>query len=278
MLMMRQDRPGWLGREFLLALGGCDRPDWAAKRGIMLQRQMDARPCALAVGVRDSKLDDLAQALGVWQEVTRIDTRRWARLAAELADNGDYPLLLVGHASPKTVRDHMLGTEVERLLRISSRPVLVSRAEPVEPYRTALVASDLTPSSFAAALVASRLLPGVELQLVSSIHAPFEAFLDRETMLPELRTERMAALRSSAISLAQAARRQVSAEVIEGDFPFAIAAKAQAGGADLLVVGCRSRGLFGGWRRRKALDLVAVSAVDVLVVPYPPPETAEDGT
>lgn len=106
------------------------------------------------------------------------------------------------------MRDHLLGTEVERLLRVSSRPVLVVKAKPIKPYRTALAATNLTQSSFAAALVASRLFPGIRLQLVSSSHAPFKGFLDRETMLPELRTERMAAMRSSALRLAQAARRR----------------------------------------------------------------------
>lgn len=277
MLMMRQDRPGRLGREFLLALGGCDRPDWAARRGIMLQRQMDARICALAVGASDRRLEGLTKSIGIWQDVKRIDNRRWAQVAAELADTGDYPLLLVGHASRKTVRDNLLGTEVERLLRVSSRPVLVVKKKPVKIYRTALIATNLTQSSFTAALVASELFPGVRLRLVSSIHAPFEGFLDRETMLPELRTERMTAMRSFAINLAQASRRKVSAEVIEGDFPFAVAAKAQSEGVDLLVVGCRSCGILQGWRRRRALALIAASAADVLVVPHPRPEAVEDG-
>ena len=275
--MIRRDRRGRLSREFLLALGGCDRPDWAVRRGIMLQRQMDAQLCVLSLRARDRRLDGLAAAIGVWEDERRIDTARWARVTAELADTSDYRLLLVGHASRKTVRDHLLGTEVERLLRVSSRPVLVVKAKPIKPYRTALAATNLTPSSFAAALVASRLFPGIRLQLVSSIHAPFKGFLDRETMLPELRTERMAAMRSSALRLAQAARRRVSAGLIDGDFPFAIPAKAQAAGADLLVVGCRSRGILQSWRRPWALDLVEASAVDVLVVPHPQPEAAEDG-
>lgn len=276
MLMMRQDRPRRFGREFLFALGGCDRPDWTTRRAIMLQRQMDARLCAIAVGASDSRVDELVEAIGVWRDVERIERGDWARATAELADGFRYPLLLVGHASRTTVEHQLRGTEVERLLRVSNRPVLVVKAEPVEHYRTALVATALTRSSMNAALTASRLFPGVGLQLVSSIHAPFESFLDRKTMLPELRAERMAAMRSSAISLAQEAKRRVSAEVIEGDFPFAIAAKAQADGADLLVIGCRFSKLFQSWRRRRALDLVAASAVDVLLVPHPAPEAVRN--
>lgn len=82
MLMIRRDRLGRLSREFLLALGGCDRPDWAVRQGTMLQRQMDAQLCVLSLRARHRRLDGLAAAIGVWEDERRIDTARWARVTA----------------------------------------------------------------------------------------------------------------------------------------------------------------------------------------------------
>lgn len=66
---------------------------------------------------------------------------------ARLAHHGLAELIVLGRHGERKLRDRVLGTTVERVIRTSDVSVLVVSKPPAEPYRRLLVAVDLSASS-----------------------------------------------------------------------------------------------------------------------------------
>ncbi len=86
----------------------------------------------------------------------------------------DAALLVLGARGAGFMRRLVLGTTSERLLRRSTRPLLVVRQMPHEPYRRVLVALDFSPWSAPAIALARRMAPHARLLLFSAYQVPFE--------------------------------------------------------------------------------------------------------
>jgi len=90
---------------------------------------------------------------------------------AEALDAG---LLVLGARGASFVRRLALGSTSERLLRRTTRPLLVVRQRPHEPYRRVLVALDFSPWSEDAIALARRVAPRAHLLLFHAYQVPFE--------------------------------------------------------------------------------------------------------
>lgn len=86
----------------------------------------------------------------------------------------DAALLVLGARGAGFLRRLVLGSTSERLLRRTTRPVLVVRQKPHEPYRRVLVALDFSPWSAHAVALARRVAPHGTLLLFSAYRVPFE--------------------------------------------------------------------------------------------------------
>lgn len=86
----------------------------------------------------------------------------------------DAALLVLGARGAGFLRRLVLGSTSERLLRRSSRPLLVVRQTPHEPYRRVLVALDFSPWSAQAVALARRVAPHARLLLFNAYQVPFE--------------------------------------------------------------------------------------------------------
>lgn len=82
-------------------------------------------------------------------------------------------LIVVGARGAGFMRRLAVGTTSERLLRKTTRPILVVRQTPHEPYRRVLVAIDFSPWSVPALALARRVAPHAHLVLASVFEVPF---------------------------------------------------------------------------------------------------------
>lgn len=89
------------------------------------------------------------------------------------ADALDAALLVVGARGAGFLRRLVLGSTSERLLRRTTRPVLVVRQTPHEPYRRVLLALDFSPWSAQAVAVARRVAPHARYVLFTAYEVPF---------------------------------------------------------------------------------------------------------
>ena len=90
---------------------------------------------------------------------------------AEAVDAG---LLVLGARGAGFLRRLALGSTSERLLCRTTRPLLVVRQRPHEPYRRVLVAIDFSPWSGHAIDLARRVAPHARLLLFHAYQVPFE--------------------------------------------------------------------------------------------------------
>ncbi|MFT3816500.1 MAG: universal stress protein [Rubrivivax sp.] len=93
------------------------------------------------------------------------------------AEARDARLLVVGVRGAGFMRRAALGTTAERLMRKTTRPVLVVRQAPHAHYRRVMVALDFSPGSLATLKLARWLAPKAMLTLATVFDLPYESRL-----------------------------------------------------------------------------------------------------
>lgn len=86
-------------------------------------------------------------------------------------------LLVLGAQGDNPLRDLLIGSTAERLLRHATQPVLVVRRAPRGPYRRVLVPIDFSPASADAMDLVERFAPGAVTTFVHAFDVPFEGKL-----------------------------------------------------------------------------------------------------
>lgn len=131
--------------------------------------------------------DEADRRLGAW--AAELQTSRQVTIRAVKAtgsplveidrecDEQNARLLVVGARGAGFLRQLVLGSTSERLLRRTRRPVLVVRHKPHEVYRHVLVALDFSPWSAHAIALARRVAPHARLLLFNAYQVPFESKL-----------------------------------------------------------------------------------------------------
>lgn len=90
------------------------------------------------------------------------------------AEDLEAALVVLGARGAGFLRRLVLGSTSERLLRRTTRPMLVVRQTPHEPYRRVLVSLDFSPWSAHAITLARRVAPHARLLLFNAYQVPFE--------------------------------------------------------------------------------------------------------
>lgn len=163
---------------------------------------------------------------------------------AQAAEQHDAAVVVLGARGAGFLRRLVLGSTAERLLRRSTRPLLVVRQLPHEAYRRALVAVDFSPWSQGAVQAVRRVAPAARLVLFSAFQVPFEdklrfAGVDEATIDHYRRRARTDALQRLHALALQAALQpgEWEAQVAEGDASTRIIELEQALDCDLVVLG-----------------------------------------
>ena len=156
----------------------------------------------------------------------------------------DAALLVVGARGAGFLRRLVLGSTSERLLRCTSRPVLIVRQTPHEAYRCVLVALDFSPWSAHAVPLARRVAPKARLLLFNAYQVPFQeklnfAGVDAATInLYRQRARTDATQRVHALALAGGLKAgEWEPCIVEGDASQRIIEYEQEKDCDLVVLG-----------------------------------------
>jgi len=216
-------------------------------------------------------LDEQADAL----EQNATTTVKVGKVLEEIlaaCDNTD--LLVLGARGLNPLRDLLLGTTAERLLRKCMRPVLVVKQETKAPYRQVIVPVDFSPYSVRAFKTALSVAPGAQITLLHAFDVPFEGKLwvagVAEDEINRYRIHARQEAQAKCKELIQqngADIGRVSCVVVRGDAPRVILEHEKKLAADLIVIGkhgqSRVEELFLGSVTRHVLS---DAECDVLVV------------
>ncbi|MBZ0132781.1 MAG: universal stress protein [Rhodocyclaceae bacterium] len=94
-----------------------------------------------------------------------------------LADEIDAGLVVVGGYGAHLVRELFLGATAEKVLRTSTRPMLIVKQEPLSPYKRLLVPVDFSASSSNALDWALAVAGNAEINIAHVYEAPYETTL-----------------------------------------------------------------------------------------------------
>ena len=195
----------------------------------------------------ESKLHALATNLAA-HHGCRTDTvlAQGSALAAlvELTETRQTDLLVMGVRGAHFMRELLLGSTTERVLRKSRRPLLAVKQRPHSPYRRILAPVDFSAHAAAAVTAAHAWLPDADIVL---LHA-FEVELESTFQLAGMSDDQIHAFRIQARNAAQEAMNafidslqvpahRITREFVHGPATLRILEHEQAMDADLIVMG-----------------------------------------
>ena len=223
------------------------------------------------------RLDQLATTLALDSGITPgtlIFSGKPSQALAEFATKNATDLIVVGAHGEHFLLDFFVGSTAIKLLRLSTRPVLMVKQTPPFAYERLLIATDFSPASHMAAELAAELFPYSELYLFHVYEIPFErqmyyAGSNSETVdhYRQLSEEVVQRQMEEFVSTLAAPERFVS-KLSHGYAPALIADYVSKISADLLVLGSRRQsGIAAALLGSVSSHLVAESRIDLLLVP-----------
>jgi nucleotide-binding universal stress UspA family protein len=161
-----------------------------------------------------------------------------------LAASEHVDMLLLGVRGLNPLRDLILGTTAERLLRKCRRPVLIVKRPPSGGYGKMLVPVDFSPHSATALKLAAQIASSASITVVHAFDVPFEGKLrladvsndEIELYRTEARQQARAKIRAL-IQTVDGPAHRLNDVVEQGDPRRLILAKEKQLGADLIVIG-----------------------------------------
>lgn len=216
----------------------------------------DARAQAEATALCElqAHVELLARQYGVRAEAVRV-TGSIAPAIVECADSDDADLLVIGARGDNPVRDFLLGSNAERVLRKTMRAVLIVRNNAMNEYRHILVPTDLSTHARDALQLALQLTPRATITLLHVFDAPLEAKLefagvsaaDINAYREHGRREAEVALLEFIATLDAADQRRIVPQLGVGYPPGVILETARSLGAELIALGKHGRSPVDEW-------------------------------
>ena len=205
-------------------------------------------------------------------EIRILDGQAMVALLS-VAEGEDAAMIVTGIHRNFSAGRPMVGSTIERLVRVGRRPVLVVRDPVNGPYRRVVVAMDFSPSARAAFRAACRLAPEAEIIAVHAYHAPFGGFYAgdevRETVEREHAAEFAAMLEDEVERLLRRGQSQPKVTSVQrhGEAAQVLREVQQAKAGDLVVIGAHGRtGLMRMMLGSVAEGFLAHPPCDVLAV------------
>ena len=270
-------------KSILVATDLSERSDRAMKRAASLAEAYGAKLIVIAVidedlpksmadvqaeQARAALLSEFGDRMAAGSVELRVVIGDPLRDIHGVATETDASLIVLGLHRSRPFMDMFRETTMERLVRMSDRPVLIVRDLGSGPYSRILAPIDFSPASEAALKAAVSLCPHAKLTLFNSYHVPFKG----------LRGGELSSAESDAfLRDAQAERRRWLAgaglpdslpeiELIDGSIQQVLANKIAQERPDLIAIGAHGRatlapGLIGSLTR----DLKRDPPCDMLI-------------
>lgn len=262
--MGNSEQKSHLAKRVLLATDLSARCDRALDRAVQLAQQWQAQLVAVnvaesmqtpdmvlnwAYGAEEDNLlilrqqlrEDMADAeVPVSIKVMKGEP---AGSIVEAAGSEACELIVTGMARSEPFGRFILGTTVEKLVRLANQPVLVVRKRPHGPYRRILVATDFSRASSLALGTALKLFPGQSIVLFHAV----------KQNLVELASEKPQTLQVSpafqaladefhdAMGLSSEVRARITLHVEAGRLESALTQYVRLHSIDLVVIGSRGQ-------------------------------------
>jgi nucleotide-binding universal stress UspA family protein len=211
---------------------------------------LEQRLMAEAEQALQTLAQDLMRRFGV-SVAARVTVGQVLDEIAAASDAVAAGLVVMGARGANFMREFMLGTTTERVLRRMVRPVLAVRQFPSEPYRRVLVPVDFSLHSRPALELAHALAPDAEIALLHVFEIPFEgqfrlAGVSEDVMRSHRTKAKGQAQQDMEELIASAAvpRETLSPTVEHGVASTVILKKGQEMGADLIVIGKHGRSMM----------------------------------
>ena len=185
-------------------------------------------------------------------------------------------LVVLGTHRPSSLFQDMLGTTVDRVLRLGGLPVLLVRSKPEGPYANILVAVDFSPASRMALARAVQWFPAAQITAVTAYGTTRRSLSTDEARAREAETGRLA-LKGFLDEVGEglgpphgAAMAAIKPVVACGWAEDVILACAEGIKPDLIVIGTHARGgMQDAVLGSVAQWLLTEAPCDVLAVPPP---------
>lgn len=241
----------------------------------LLDKEADEIERRLLDSVRDeveALAADIAARTGIPPEVRLSSGPILTEIAAH-ADAIDASLVVMGARGAGFLREMLIGSTTERVLRKTRHPLLVVKQSPHEPYRRVLVPVDFSERSAEAIRIAQGVAPSAEILLLHAFDVPFEGKLRyagvEDAQLSSLRVNAKREAVEQLNALIDAGgfpTDRIRRLVLHGDASTCILEEEQQQDCDLIVMGKRGRGaleemLLGSVSKHILLQ----SSADVLI-------------
>ncbi len=135
----------------------------------------------------EQRLRTYCQSISEHPFTSRVEVADPLTRIHEIAVEIDAALIVLGVHRPRPLRDLLSGTTMTRLVRASTRPVLLVRDPVDKDYGSVVCGIDLSPSCVAAARAAATLAPDAPITTFYAVHVPFRGFLTPAGTEDELR-------------------------------------------------------------------------------------------
>jgi nucleotide-binding universal stress UspA family protein len=256
----------------------------AARRAALVATQLGAdlnilypAPQARAVsrgGDRVRELaDDIRQRTGI---KVAVETVKGSVLRHAVALSRDAAVVVLPSCRGNPLREWIMGTQAERLIRLCRAPVLVVKRPALLAYRRVLVPLDLDHHAVRLIGLAASLSRGLRLKVLHAIDADDEKALraidgsdEAVCSLRQHRAHRAYLALHRLIAAAQIGAAGAEASIEFGGAAAVVLDRAAAWDAELVVIGKAQRGMLadyflGGLTQR----ILARARADVLVHPH----------
>jgi len=194
--------------------------------------------------------DEIAQPHGVPATVRLAVAPVLSEITAQ-ADSIDADLLVMGARGENFMRHLLLGSTSERLLRRTSRPILVVKQLPIDDYRRVLLPVDFSPWSREALMLAQKIAPRAELILLHAFDVPFESKLRYAGVEERVINDCRARTKQAAFSRLRALAAEAGLDplvphyrVLHGNPTRHIIEQEQEEDCDLIVLGKHGQSVF----------------------------------
>ena len=186
-------------------------------------------------------------------------------------------LLIIGISNRRSIRERIIGSTADRVIRTSFISVLVVKRPVKAPYRRVVAAIDFSPQAEVIVAVSSALLPHTRLKLVHVTDIPLQflqALLHTGTSEEDINRYRHARLNFSRERLLQLATRLLKPgnydiQVIEGEPAKMLVGLSRSRGVDVITMGAHGQAVimefFLGSITQK---LLREAACDLLISPF----------
>ncbi|MEL1264304.1 universal stress protein [Pseudoxanthomonas putridarboris] len=216
----------------------------------------------------------LVESGRTWRADAHIEFGAPHEVIARIAGEQNAAVVVIGPGKGRSLKEKVLGSTADRVIRTAAVPVLVVRKASAEPYRQVVAAVDFSPQSAVAVKEARRLVPEAALQLVHAVDIPpaFEqAMLRAGTSQVEMQRYRLARIDKARRDLAAFVRDvagagKIDTRVVHGRAGPALVRLSKGRRVDLVVMGPHGQGrlphaLLGSVTQR----VLKESGCDVLV-------------